>query len=194
MCARLPDVLGRRDATSCRQDGSRKCVRNRNRILLLDFQTDRMEDFKNEKVKLGKKTCTCSFSLEADGAKCSGTAKCDKKCSGSGVVEIGMYTFSLKMKKGKGAISKCKAEAEPTPTGSGSPQPGSGAGSETGGGGMGGMGSRCACVAKGMGGSTGSGSGPGPLPPTGSGSGSGPLPPTVAPTGSGSGSGLKVSN
>merc|ERR1711892_1079125 len=151
--------------------------------------TDRMGDFKNEKVKLGKKTCTCSFSLEADGAKCSGTAKCDKKCSGSGVVEIGMYTFSLKMKKGKGAISKCKAEAEPTPTGSGSPQPGSGAGSETGGGGMGGMGSRCACVAKGMGGSTGSGSGPGPLPPTGSGSGSGPLPPTVAPTGSGSGSG-----
>merc|ERR1719508_176591 len=139
--------------------------------------TDRMEDFKNEKVKLGKKTCTCSFSLEADGAKCSGTAKCDKKCSGSGVVKIGMYTFSLKMKKGKGAISKCKAEAEPTPTGSGSPQPGSGAGSETGGGGMGGMGSRCACVAKGMGGSTGSGSG------------SGPLPPTVAPTGSGSGSG-----
>jgi len=151
--------------------------------------TDRMEDFKNEKVKLGKKTCTCSFSLEADGAKCSGTAKCDKKCSGSGVVEIGMYTFSLKMKKGKGAISKCKAEAEPTPTGSGSPQPGSGVGSETGGGGMGGMGSRCACVAKGMGGSTGSGSGPVPLPPTGSGSGSGPLPPTVAPTGSGSGSG-----
>merc|ERR1719186_739976 len=137
--------------------------------------TDRMEDFKNEKVKLGKKTCTCSFSLEADGAKCSGTAKCDKKCSGSGVVKIGMYTFSLKMKKGKGAISKCKAESEPTPTGSGSgsPQPGSGAGSGTGGGGMGGMGSRCAWVAKGMGGSTGSGSGPGPLPPTGSGSGSG---------------------
>jgi len=156
--------------------------------------TDRMEDFKNEKVKLGKKTCTCSFSLEADGAKCSGTAKCDKKCSGTGVVEVGMYSFTLKMKKGKGAISKCKAEeliTLPTqpPTGSGSPQPGSGVGSGTGGGGMGGMGSRCACVAKGMGGSTGSGSGPGPLPPTGSGSGSGPLPPTVAPTGSGSGSG-----
>merc|ERR1711892_610837 len=140
------------------------------------------------------KTCTCSFSLEADGAKCSGTAKCDKKCSGTGVVEVGMYSFTLKMKKGKGAISKCKAEeliTLPTqpPTGSGSPQPGSGVGSGTGGGSMGGMGSRCACVAKGMGGSTGSGSGPVPLPPTGSGSGSGPLPPTVAPTGSGSGSG-----
>merc|ERR1712183_542252 len=123
--------------------------------------TDRMEDFKNEKVKLGKKTCTCSFSLEADGAKCSGTAKCDKKCSGTGVVVIGMYSFTLKMKKGKGAISKCKAEeliTLPTqpPTGSGSPHPGSGVGSGTGGGGMG---SRCACVAKGMGGSTGSGSG-----------------------------------
>merc|ERR1712183_982837 len=164
-------------------------------LAVLLANTVQGEDFKGEKVKLGKKTCTCSFSLEADGAKCSGTAKCDKKCSGTGVVEIGMYSFTLKMKKGKGAISKCKAEeliTLPThpPTGSGSPQPGLGVGSGTGGVGMGGMGSRCACVAKGMGGSTGSGSGPVPLPPTGSGSGSGPLPPTVAPTGSGSGSGL----
>merc|ERR1712128_268179 len=112
-------------------------------LAVLPANTVQGEDFKGEKVKLGKRTCTCSFSLEADGAKFSGKATCDKKCSGTGVVEIGMYTFSLKMKKGKGAISKCKAEeliTLPTQPGSGSgsgeqpitipPAPGSGSGEQ----------------------------------------------------------------
>ena len=74
--------------------------------------------FKNEKVKMGKKTCTCTFTLLAAGNKLSPTSKasCDKKCSGvakklklegdSGNV----YTFDLKSKKGKATISKGSVE------------------------------------------------------------------------------------
>merc|ERR1711970_1360778 len=121
--------------------------------------TDRAKDvFKNEKVKLGKRTCTCTFTMETKGSKCAGQAKCDNKCTGNGAVEVGDYSFTLAVKKGKGKISKCTVAAMPTvgpvePTGSGSgPAP--------------------------------TGSGTGPMPPTGS--GSGPNPPTG--TGSGSGS------
>jgi len=100
------------------------------------------------------------------GTKCSGTAKCDKKCSGTGTVEIGGCSFKLAVKKGKGKISGCACAAQPTeapaPTGTGSgsgetpvPMPGSGSGSEpmppTGGSGSGapapgaGEGMQCAC-------------------------------------------------
>merc|ERR1711892_333440 len=116
------------------------------------------EDFKKEKIQLGKKKCLCDFSLDI-GEKCKGTAKCDKKCSGSGDVELGGCSFTLAVKKGKGRISKCSCKTvstEPT-TGSGSgetPVP-----------------------------ITGSGSGETPVPITGSGSGGQPMPIT----GSGSG-------
>merc|ERR1711936_291664 len=105
--------------------------------------------FKNEKVKLGKRTCTCTFTMETKGTRCSGQAKCDKKCTGTGAVDVDPYSFTLAVKKGKGKISKCTVAAMPTvgpvePTGSGSgPVP------------------------------TGSGSGPVPT-----GSGTGPVPPT----------------
>merc|ERR1712106_371014 len=116
------------------------------------------EVFKKEKIQLGKKKCLCDFSLDI-GEKCQGTAKCDKKCSGSGEVEIGGCSFTLVVKKGKGKISKCSCETAPTlpPTGSGSgetPVP-----------------------------MTGSGSGETPVPITGSGSEEPPMPIT----GSGSG-------
>merc|ERR1712106_335924 len=105
------------------------------------------EDFKKEKIQLGKKKCLCDFSLDI-GEKCKGTAKCDKKCSGSGDVELGGCSFTLAVKKGKGKISKCSCEAastEPT-TGSGSggpPMPitGSGSGAPT----AGGEGMQCSC-------------------------------------------------
>merc|ERR1712236_127585 len=149
--------------------------------------------FKNEKVKLGKRTCTCTFTMETKGTRCSGQAKCDKKCSGTGAVDVDPYSFTLAVKKGKGKISKCTVAAMPTvgpvePTGSGSgPVPtGSGSGpvptgSGTGpvpptgsGSGMENPMSRCTCVGNG---------GSGPTPPTGSGTGPSP------PTGTGSGSG-----
>ena len=92
--------------------------------------------FKKEKVKLGKKTCLCDFDIEI-GNPCSGSAKCDKKCSGSGTVELGGCSFTLAVKKGKGKISKCACEAATVvvPTGSGSgetPVPITGSGSQPG--------------------------------------------------------------
>merc|ERR1711936_1049886 len=129
---------------------------------------------KNEKVKLGKRTCTCTFTMETKGSRCSGQAKCDKKCTGTGAVDVDSYSFTLAVKKGKGKISKCTVAAMPTvgpvePTGSGSgPVPtGSGSGPvpPTGSGsGMENPMSRCTCVGNG---------GSGPTPPTGSGTGPG---------------------
>ena len=56
------------------------------------------EEFKDEKLTLGKKKCKCSFQLEAGGSKCTGKVTCDRKCSGSGTVQLGMFSFTLKMK------------------------------------------------------------------------------------------------
>eukprot|EP00091_Calanus_sinicus_P021543 TRINITY_DN642_c0_g1_i16.p2 TRINITY_DN642_c0_g1~~TRINITY_DN642_c0_g1_i16.p2 ORF type:complete len:184 (-),score=50.24 TRINITY_DN642_c0_g1_i16:291-842(-) len=122
------------------------------------------EVFTKEKVKLGKKTCLCDFNIKI-GDKCSGSAKCDKKCSGSGTVELGGCSFTLAVKKGKGKISKCSCEAGttmPVPT---EPATGSGSGETP--------------VPM-----TGSGSGETPIPITGSGSGETPVP---IPTSPGSG-------
>jgi len=117
------------------------------------------ESFEKETVVLGGKECVCSFYLEADGTKCRGKARCDKKCSGTGKVEIGRFTFALKVKRGKAAIAKCKAKAMPTITGPGpatiAPPVGSGSGPEP--------------VEPTGSGTVGSGSGPEPIPPTVSG-------------------------
>merc|ERR1712123_49378 len=119
--------------------------------------TVQAEDFTKEKIQLGKKKCLCDFSLDV-AEKCKGTAKCDKKCSGSGEVEVGGCSFTLVVKKGKGKISKCSCETAPTlpPTGSGSGEPpmpitgsgsgpvpitGSGSGAPT----AGGEGMQCSC-------------------------------------------------
>merc|ERR1712198_831642 len=93
-------------------------------LLVLSVQAD---DFKGQKVTLGKRKCTCDFRLDMKEA-CKGTAKCDKKCSGAGKVEVGGCSFVLQVKKGAGKISKCACDvAQPTigpVTGSGSgPQP-----------------------------------------------------------------------
>merc|ERR1712183_436459 len=129
-------------------------------ILLANF-IQAADIFENEKVKLGRRTCTCSFKMDSKGKKCAGTAKCDKKCTGTDTVEVGEYSFTLAVKKGKAKISKCKVAATPTvgpvePTGTGS---GSGPVEPTG------SGSGSGPVE-----STGSGSGPPPLTGTGSGS------------------------
>merc|ERR1711892_696481 len=89
--------------------------------------------FKNAKVKVGKKTCTCTFTLYGDGSTMTSASegKCDKKCSGSAAVQMsgdsGQFSFTVKVKKGKVTISKGKFEAA---AGSGSiPPTGSGSGS-----------------------------------------------------------------
>jgi len=128
-------------------------------LLVLSVQAD---DFKGQKVTLGKRKCTCDFRLDMK-ETCKGTAKCDKKCSGAGKVEVGGCSFALQVKKGNGKISKCTCQAaQPTIgpiTGSGSgPQPPTGSGS-------------------GPSPPIGSGSGEQPVPLPGSGSGPGPQPP-----------------
>merc|ERR1712123_171233 len=100
--------------------------------LVLAATVQAEECLEKEKVQLGRKKCVCDLCLDM-GGKCKGTAKCDKKCSGSGEVEFGGCTFTLTVKKGKGKISKCSCviPTEPT-TGSGSgetPVPITGSGS-----------------------------------------------------------------
>merc|ERR1719431_2533793 len=125
------------------------------------------EEFQG-KVKVGKKSCTCSFSLcckngKVDPRESSGS--CDKKCSGAAKpTSIGSFMVKFAVKKGK--VSKLAGTCEDTATvlppgsGSGGPAtvfpPGSGSG------------------------------GPATVFPPGSGSGSGG-PATVFPPGSGSG-------
>jgi GH35 family endo-1,4-beta-xylanase len=158
-------------------------------------------------IKFGKKSCKCSYEMNAKNCKRSKIG-CDKKCSGKAMgVELGDWLVDLSSAKGKVKVLKCEKQeivtAGPVPTGPGSGSGGNGGGEGSGSGnGEGGAGgSRCACVSKGMGGTgptppTGSGSGSEPMPPTGSGSGSEPMPPTgsgsgsepMPPTGSGSGS------
>merc|ERR1711915_661068 len=128
-------------------------------LLVLSVQAD---DFKGQKVTLGKRKCTCDFRLDMK-ETCKGSAKCDKKCSGAGKVEVGGCSFALQVKKGNGKISKCTCQAaQPTIgpiTGSGSgPAPPTGSGS-------------------GPSPPVGSGSGEQPVPLPGSGSGPGPQPP-----------------
>merc|ERR1711892_1000890 len=142
--------------------------------------------FKHEKVKLGKKKCTCTFTLMAAGNKFSPKSKatCDKKCSGSGKgLELegasgNIYTFDMKAAKGKVTLSGGSVEIASGPTGSGSGGPtGSGSGSSL----PAAAGPSCACVdtAK-MGSGPMPGSGSGSMPGSGSGSmpgsGSGSMP------------------
>merc|ERR1711892_703166 len=68
--------------------------------LVLAATVQAEECLEKEKVQLGRKKCVCDLCLDM-GEKCKGTAKCDKKCSGSGEVEFGGCTFTLTVKKGR---------------------------------------------------------------------------------------------
>merc|ERR1711970_966201 len=119
--------------------------------------------FTGVEVKLGKRACTCDFTVVPK-EPCTAKAKCDKKCSGKGQVEGEGYDLEMKCSKGKGAVSSCQDGGAATvlPTGSGSePEPPTGSGATP------------LPI-------TGSGSGEEPVPITGTGSGSGmpPMPPT----------------
>merc|ERR1740131_39995 len=73
------------------------------------------DSFAGERVKVGKKTCTCSFTFVLNGDRVNvknSLVSCDKKCSGAAKdVELGgdgmnLYTVSFAVKKGKGKIQK----------------------------------------------------------------------------------------
>merc|ERR1711936_1366923 len=157
--------------------------------ILLLVPTILADSFAGEKVKVGKKTCTCDFTFVLNGDKVnvkSSLVACDKKCSGAAKnVELGgdgmnFYVVSFAVKKGKGKLQKATVElsgATTMPFGSGGSgtgmptmptMPGSGSGFP----------------------GTGSGSGMPPMPPTGSGSGMPPMPPTGSGSGYPGGSGM----
>jgi len=127
--------------------------------------------FKNQKIRIGKITCTCSLKLIAAGGKIhpKSQAKCDKGCTGSakGVVLTGksgnVYTMALQMKKGKGKVSgtvKASAPSTPKPTPPPKPKPTAAPGTGESGGFL--AGPACACVQKkdGSGGTGGEGGAP----------------------------------
>merc|ERR1719436_1093603 len=71
--------------------------------------------FEGEKVKVGKRTCTCDFEFTVAGnGKARGAGSCDKKCSGN-VKEWNLnsatysYTFGFSVKKGKVKMGKVEA-------------------------------------------------------------------------------------
>merc|ERR1711936_362588 len=140
------------------------------------------DTFEDESVKVGKKTCTCSFTFVVNGKKVKGTGSCDKKCSGA-VKSMSLnsadysYTFGFSVKKGKVKMGKVTAVGGSTGgTGGGSGMPGGGY-------------SHSGCVCVHMPSDMGTGGGPGmpPMPPTGTGSGSGFPGSGTGPSGSGSG-------
>merc|ERR1712002_431142 len=143
--------------------------------------------FKNQKIKMGKLSCTCSLTPLAAGSKLSPKSKavCDKKCTGKAKVVLkgrsgNVYSLDMVVKKGKAQLKgKVKPAPAPTPKPSTTEgPPGSGSGN-SGGNSGGARKPTCSCVAIMQGG----GSGPGT--PAGSGSGS----PPGSGAGSGSGSG-----
>merc|ERR1719422_2787245 len=145
-----------------------------------------VEVFEDESVKVGKKTCTCSFSFTMAGNKVKkALGTCDKKCSGN-VKKLSLnnddwsFTFGFGVKKGKVKMGKVTAVGGSTGGGSGGSGSGGAGGSGMPGGGYGHSGCVCVHMPSDMG-----GSGMPPMPPTGSGSGTGPggsgatpLPPT----------------
>merc|ERR1712223_1214201 len=143
------------------------------------------DSFASEKVKVGKKACTCSFTFVLNGDRVNvknSLVSCDKKCSGAAKnVELGgdgmnFYVVSFAVKKGKGKIQKATVELAGATTmpiggsGTGMPTiatvPGSGSGFPGTGmpTGPGGSGSGMPPTGPG-------GSGMPPMPATGSGSG-----------------------
>jgi len=130
--------------------------------------------FKNQKIRMGKVTCTCSLTLLAAGSKLSPKSKavCDKGCSGSAkkVVLKGrsgnVYSLGMVVKKGKakltGTVKPAPAatpKPPPKPTPTARPPGGSGSGSgNTGGNNGGARGPACSCVATKPGGGSGPGS------------------------------------
>merc|ERR1712181_198847 len=126
------------------------------------------DTFDDESVKVGKKTCTCSFVFVMNNGKVKkATGACDKKCSGA-VKKMSLnsddyaYTFGFSSKKGKVKMGKVSAVGGSAGGSGGSGMPG-GSGTPGGSGAPGGSGMP---GGSGTGGS-GSGSGAPPLPPTG---------------------------
>ena len=181
------DRMGSDDGCECVPMVLMQMVMTQQEVIGRSLDRASEDTFEDESVKVGKKTCTCSFTfMVANGKVKKSTGACDKKCSGAVKtmtlfsVDYG-YTFGFSSKKGKVKMGKATIIDLGGSTG----------GSVGGGSGMpgGGIGSGCVCVfaPQEIGGSE-----MPPMPPGGSGSEMPPLPPgETAPPMPGSGSGTE---
>jgi len=82
--------------------------------ILLLMPATLADSFSGQKVMVGKKTCYCSFKFFLDGDKVNvrnSMLSCDKKCSGSGAVELGgdgmnFYAVTFSVQNGRGKIRR----------------------------------------------------------------------------------------
>merc|ERR1719394_519355 len=76
-------------------------------LLCLLLQVAMAQDsFEDIKVKVGKRTCICSFELDTEGSTKQSSGSCDRKCSGSIsglelVNERRIFTLAFAVRKGK---------------------------------------------------------------------------------------------
>ena len=79
--------------------------------------TNSLETFQDEELKVGPKTCICSFTMVSkDGLVDVQTAKCNAKCSARGKVQLGgpapktnLYNLEIKVSKGSVTVMKITA-------------------------------------------------------------------------------------
>merc|ERR1712212_630666 len=148
---RMMGQMGSSDGCECVPMVLMQMVMTQQEVMGRSLDRASEDTFEDEKVKVGKKTCTCDFEFTVAGnGKAKGTGSCDKKCSGN-VKSMTLnsatysYTFGFGVKKGKVKVGKVEAVGGSTggttemPGGSGMP---GGAGMPGGGYGH----SGCVCV------------------------------------------------
>merc|ERR1719447_2385570 len=166
---RMMGTMGSSDGCECVPLVLMQMVMTQQEVMGRSLDRASEDTFEDEKIEVGKKTCTCDFTFTvANNGKARGTGSCDKKCSGN-VKETTLnsatysYTFGFSVKKGK--VKMGKVEAVGGSTGFTTEMPG-GSGMPGGGDGH----SGCVCVHMPE---WAEGSGMPPPPGSGSGSGSG---------------------
>merc|ERR1719295_1579321 len=127
---RMMGTMGSSDGCECVPLVLMQMVMTQQEVMGRSLDRASEDTFEDEKIKVGKKTCTCDFTFTvANNGNARGTGSCDKKCSGN-VKETTLnsatysYTFGFSVKKGKVKVGKVTAVEASTgttmPFGSGS--------------------------------------------------------------------------
>merc|ERR1719220_693688 len=141
---RMMGQMGSDDGCECVPMVLMQMVMTQQEVMGRSLQRAGGDTFEDESVKVGKKTCTCSFTFVVNGKKVKGTGSCDKKCSGA-VKSMSLnsadysYTFGFSVKKGKvkmGKVTAVGGSSGGTGGGSGSGMPGGSGSGMPGGSGM----------------------------------------------------------
>merc|ERR1711970_1236684 len=102
---RMMGQMGSDDGCECVPMVLMQMVMTQQEVMGRSLERAGGDTFEDESVKVGKKTCTCSFTFVVNGKKVKGTGSCDKKCSGA-VKSVSLnsadysYTFGFSVKKG----------------------------------------------------------------------------------------------